>query len=1189
MKSRRNSWLAAVLPVCLLLCCAPTAKAQNTFAAIHGTVTDSSGAVIPNATVVVLNTGTNLASQAKTDARGYYVFPQLAASTFLNGAAASTYTVTVNATGFQQFQATGIVLNLNDNKDVDATLKVGSSSQTVEVQSSAVQVQTSDTQLSTEVDASQIEDMPLLGRDVVQLQKTAPGVAEMSDRFGTFSTDGSQTPQNSFLLDGIDIGDGPLQTPGVTPNPDALAEVNFIDSTLNPEFSRNSGMTVNETIKSGTNNIHGDGFEFYRDTFLTNGSYFSPTRPVFHQNIFGGTLGGPVLKNKLFAFAAYQGFRNVAASTTDTPVFGATTQLAGDFSSDYNEKTGAANSAGLSSNPIPFAFGSCTAGEAWNSCFTPGSSVIIPQTQWNSIAARLTSTFVPAANYSIGGQPYYNFNALNTAGDDQGIIRIDAHPKPADSFWFSTLFESNPSFLTLPFIGATVPGFPEDNALHIKIFNASYTHTFTPNVLNELRVGYYRFVFASVEPAPGPGNVAPSSYGFAINPEDTKAVGLPAISLGDFFSLGFSEDGPQPRNDQNYTANDNFTVVHGNHNLKTGVHIEKFYVGNPFYFLNNGAFAMDGGGPYSSGDPAIDFELGIPDTYEQTSGGLIDAHAWELFAYAQDNWKVSNSVTFNYGLAWDVETPNANEQWDGLGISCWQNSSTTSSKFTPAAGTSLPPGLLFPGDPGCSAYGGTTIRWADFGPRLGVAWSPESGPKFLVGDNGRHDFSLRAGFGMYYNRDQEEESLQNLLDPPFALVSQGATDYGYQPSFAAPYTDVAGNGTFTNKFPFTPAKAGSAVNFESYFPDNLSNVTSGYRPPYTYNYNLNIQRQLTGTTLLQIGYVGSVAHRLPREFEGDPITAAGHAACLASSACSGAYRAVQHLYFPSDATQPALIPGTTLPWYVSIGNQVSNGSSNYNSLQVQATKAMSHGLTFNLAYTYAHALDDASGYESSSGAKGLTTNFVPGFEYLNYGDSDYDFRQRLVATYNYQVPIFASWNEHRMAREALAGWHFTGITGLQGGFPITFSEGGVFNSLWCDAYAYYGCPDVPEISTANIKKMDPRSSTHQYFDTSVFSPEPIGTFGNAKRNFFHGPGYNYSDMTIYKDFPLAKESQYIEIRLEGYNAFNHANFAQPSGNLSAGPGNFGYVTGVDENVEANGQQTDPLPGRAVQLVGKIYF
>jgi hypothetical protein len=1176
MKFSRSLGLVVLALASLLVSGTRAARAQNTYAAIHGTVTDASGAVVPNAAVVAVDISTGISTTVRTDSKGYYVFPQLLA-------AHTVYTVTITAQGFQQFKADNVILDLNQNLDVDAALKVGSNTETVEVQTSAVQVQTTDTQLSTEVDASEIVDLPLLGRDVVQLQKTAPGVAEMSDRFGTFSTDGSQTPQNSFLLDGIDINDGPLQQAGVTPSPDALAEVNFISSTLNPEFSRNSGMTVNETIKSGSNRYHGDGFEFYRDTFLTNGNYFSPTRPVFHQNLFGGTLGGPLMKDRLFAFLSYQGIRNVAASTQITPVFGATTQLAGVFGSDYNEVTGESNTAGgLAANPMPFAIGSCAKGTTWNTCFPAGSDVSIPSSDWNSISAALTSKLVPASNYTLNGEPAYNFNALDTEGDDQGIVRLDYHPTQKDAIWFSTLFESQPTTETLPFAGADLPDFGEIDARHFKIFNASYTHTFTPNVLNELRLGYYRFVFAAVEPLPQPGNVSPASYGFSINPQDTTAVGLPAISLSDFFTLGFSEDGPQPRNDQNTTATDNFTWVRGTHNTKIGAHIEKFLVSNPFYFLNNGFYGYGGGGAYSSGDPAIDFLTGIPDDYEQTSGGFIDAHAWELYAYAQDEWKLSNDLTLNYGLAWDTETPNANEQYGGLAISCWQNSSATTGKFTAASGTVLPPGMLFPGDPGCSSYGGTTTRWANFGPRIGFDWSPESGPKLIVGDGGRHLFAIRGGFGIYYNRDQEEESLQNLLDPPFSIVSEGASQYGGSPTFANPYMDIYSGTSYSNAFPFSRPTAGSAVNLEQYFPDNLSNVAPGYRPPYTYNFNLNFQRQMPGNMLVQVGYVGSVGQRLPLELEADGITQQGQAACAADPSCIS-HRNVQHVAYPSHTTDPALIPGTSYPWYVSIGNQTSEGSSNYNSFQAEVTHAASHGLFFRVAYTYAHALDNASGYESSSGAKGYTTNWIPQYKYLNYGDSDYDFRHRIVAVYDYRVPIFASWRQHWAVNEALGGWHFTGITGLQGGFPITFSQSGVFNSLYCDTYSYYGCPDIPEVSTFNIPKQNPRSASHLWFNPSLFSPEPIGTFGNTKRNFFHGPGYNYSDMDLYKDFPLMKESQYIELRVEAYNAFNHANFAQPSGNYSSGP-----FFGVIDSVTNNGT-SDPLPGRAVQLVGKIYF
>jgi hypothetical protein len=1183
MRFGRSLGLVVLALASLLVWGTRAARAQNTFAAIHGTVTDPSGAVVPNATVTAVDISTGITTTVKTDSKGYYIFPQLQA-------AHTIYTVTISSQGFEQFKADNVILDLNQNVDVDASLKVGSNTQTVEVQTSAVQVQTSDTQLSTEVDSSEIVDLPLLGRDVVQLQKTAPGVAEMSDRFGTFSTDGSQTPQNSFLLDGIDINDGPLQQAGVTPSPDALAEVNFISSTLNPEFSRNSGMTVNETIKSGSNGYHGDGFEFYRDTFLTNGNYFDLTRPVFHQNLFGGTLGGPLIKDKLFAFLSYQGIRNVSAGTQITDVFGATTELAGNFNNDYNEQSNGYNMfTGLSGNPMPFALNGCSKGTAWNTCFAPGA-VNIPTSDFNSISAALTAKYVPPANYSIASTtagiaatPAYNFNALDTSGDDQGIIRLDYHPTQKDAIWFSTLFESNPSTETLPFAGADLPDFGEIDARHFKIFNGSYTHTFTPNVLNELRVGYYRFVFAAVEPLPQSGNVAPSSLGFDINPQDTTAVGLPAISLGDnLFTLGFSEDGPQPRNDQNTSFSDNFTWVHGTHNIKIGAHIEKFFVSNPFYFLNNGFYGFGGGGSYSSGDPALDFLLGIPDDYEQTSGGFIDAHSWELYAYAQDEFKLSNSLTLNYGLAWDTETPNANEQFGGLGISCWQNSSATTGKFSAATGTVLPPGMFFPGDNGCSSYGGTTIRWANFGPRVGIDWSPESGPKFIVGDGGRHEFSIRAGFGMYYNRDQEEESLQNLLDPPFSIISEGQSQYGGNPTFANPFVDINGGPPVSDPFPFSRPTAGSAVNLEQYFPDNLSNVAPGYRPPYTYNFNVNIQRQVPGNMLVQVGYVGSIGQRLPLELEADGITQAGQAACAADPTCVG-NRSIQHVLFPSHAADPALISGTSYPWYLSIGNQTSEGHSDYNSFQAEITHAASHGLFFRVAYTYAHALDNASGYESSSGAKGYTTNFVPGYQYLNYGDSDYDFRHRVVAVYDYRIPIFASWRQHWAVNEALGGWHFTGITGLQGGFPITFSESGVFNSLYCDTYSYYGCPDIPVTSSFHISHLNPRSSTHLWFDPTLFSEEPVGSFGNTKRNFFHGPGYNYSDMDLYKDFPLVKESQYIELRVEAYNAFNHANFSAPSGNFSSGAG-FGVIESVDNN-----GTSDPLPGRAVQLVGKIYF
>ncbi|MGB6728449.1 MAG: carboxypeptidase-like regulatory domain-containing protein, partial [Terracidiphilus sp.] len=349
---RKNAGLIAVLTATTFL--PLLALAQATTASIHGTVSDPNGAVLASATVTAVNTSTGISNTRKTDNKGYFVFPDL----HIGG----PYSITIEDSGFQRFSTTGIMLDLSSAREVDARLQIGTSSQTVQVNSDIVQVESADVQLKNVVAAQEIEELPTLGRDAVQLQKTAPGTVEASDREATFSTNGSQTQENSYLLDGTDINDFLLNQPGIVVNPDALAEVNVITSTIDPEFSRNSGAIVDEALKSGTNRLHGDGFEFYRDTFLNNGNYFSTTRPQFHQNVFGGTMGGPIRQNRTFFFVAYQGLRNRSAQTTLTPVF-SNAQRGGNFSADLPQ---------FSSNPIPFPNGIrgpnglCTQGTPWS-------------------------------------------------------------------------------------------------------------------------------------------------------------------------------------------------------------------------------------------------------------------------------------------------------------------------------------------------------------------------------------------------------------------------------------------------------------------------------------------------------------------------------------------------------------------------------------------------------------------------------------------------------------------------------------------------------------------------------------------------------------------------------------------------------------------------------------------------------
>ena len=438
--------------------------------------------------------------------------------------------------------------------------------------------------------------------------------------------------------------------------------------------------------------------------------------------------------------------------------------------------------------------------------------------------------------------------------------------------------------------------------------------------------------------------------------------------------------------------------------------------------------------------------------------------------------------------------------------------------------------------------------------------------------------------------------------PPYFFQSRGAADFGGSPSFQNPFTDIAGNGSEPNPFPYIRPAPGSQLNWPSYAEADISNVAKNYLVPYFYNFNLNIQRQLPGNMVMQIGYVGSIGRKLNRTSEGDPITAAGHAACLADPVCSASGYQLS-LFYPQYKAQPAIVPGSVsplapngIPWYLSVGNQLSNGASSYHSLQMSLAKQLSHGLYFTLAYTYSHALDNGSGYESSydlgapngNGNNGRAVNFVPGFDYLNYGSSDYDARHRFVALYNYQVPLLQSMKDNAIINEALGGWHVTGVTALQTGFPVTISETGIFASLWCDAYTYYDCADAPNTSNFKIKTLNPRSSSHAWFDTSTFSPEQTGTFGNVGRNFFHGPGYNYTNMSLYKDFPLGKEgARFLELRLESYNVFNHPNFGQPDGNFS--DPQFGQILSVTTPVSYGGQATDPQPGRATQLGVKLAF
>ncbi|WP_109485854.1 TonB-dependent receptor [Occallatibacter savannae] len=1179
--------LAAVLTTA-----AGSAFAADTNGRIKGTVVDPNGAVLSGVKVSATNEATGVKFEATTGATGEYLFPQLPIG---------KYTVSVTTSGFKAFSAKGIVLNIDQEYVEPVKLEVGSTAEVVEVTAAAVQVDTTDMQLSNVVTGAQLVELPLIGRNFTALELTLPGVQASSDRFGTYSVSGSQAQQSSYLINGADSNDIALNTPvfgGSGPNLDALDQFNLIDGPLNAEYDRNSGGIVSATIKAGSNQFHGDAFEFYRDTFLNTANFFQhsittgkPVVATFHQNIFGGTAGGPVIHDKLFFFGAYQGTRQVVPQGGGNVGVFFGNMLNGDFSADAGQ---------FSTNPIPSSIsipGCSTAGETWADCAAANGGVF-PASAFNPVAVALAKKYVPAPNSGTS----FLFKPVVTTKNNQYIGRVDYALNPSNQFYGLFIIFKQQSPETLPFTGANVPGFGDVSKQSTNQITFDYVHQFNSTSVNDFAAHYTRFNFDAVEPQTP---MSPASAGFAIAPENTKGAGLPYMSVnglnGVNFALGFSTNGPQPRIDQVIQLDDSFSKIFGHHSLKFGYDGRRFNVSNPFSARNNGSYSFDPStGTYSTGDGALDFLLGIPASYGQGSGAEIQASAFLNYVYGQDAWKVSNSFTLSYGLSYSIDTPMHNNQYGGEGIACL-NPGVQSKVFTTA-----PLGIAYPGDAKCNNAGLATTRYSEFGPRLGFAWAPDLGA--ISGAPGK--FSIRGGFGIYYNRTEEESSLQTLQTPPFGIGTGGAADFGGSPQFINPYADINGGGSIPNKFPYAFPKKGDTISADTWAalePLDISTYDSSFRAPYAENFQLSIERELPSRTVARVSYVGSLGKHNQVTYEGNAETPAGHAACLAgleySPFVGGKLNCIsnrnnQSLLFPQnqilgtiDKANQGIDPNTGVTGLASAGTVGSYASSNYHSLQASLEKAPTHGLLFQLSYTYSHAMDTGSSFENSGFGSSGQRGWNQWVDSLNYGDSLYDARHRLVFSPVYRVPQFSG-SSVSFRNLALAGWEISGITSLATGFPYDISYAGTTSrSLWCSAnWYFYACPDVP-VQTAKASFGDPRvrqASGNSVYITNAqsgkagfttgpaaFQAEPIGQFGNVHRNPYHGPGINNTNMIVAKNFMLVPERNVsIQIRMESDNVFNHTQFNNPTSTVTSG--NFGVITGA-----ASARQT--------QLAAKVYF
>ncbi len=1153
----RSVW-ATLFVAFVLAFVATSAHAVDVNGRIKGTVTDPSGAVIPGAEVIATNTATGVKYPTKSLASGDYLFPQLPIG---------TYSITVKASGFQAFTATGITLNIDQEYVEPVKLQVGNTSETLEVAADAVQVNTTDMQMSNIVDSKQMEELPLIGRNFTNLEQTLPGVDLNENRFGgTFSVNGSQAQQSEYLINGADTNDIALNTIVLTPNLDAIDQFNLVDGPLNAEYDRNSGGIVSASIKQGTNHIHGDAFEFYRDTFLNTNNYIEKTFDSsgkrtdqvspYHQNIFGGTLGGPIFRDKLFAFGAYQGTHERVPEESVKNTVLSSADLAGNYSGSLS---------GFSTNPIPakITIPGCTAGETWADCATALNGQFKPSS-FNSIATKLASQFIPAPN---NANNIYQYNATENTTINQYIGRVDYNINPKNVVTVLGLYQENNLTEGIPFDGATLPGFGDADIEHIQQYTLDYIRTISPTTVNDLSAHYTRFNYKASYPQQ---IVQPSTAGFAITPQVPAYATIPTISVGGdaSFAIGGTSDGPQPRIDQVIQFDDNLSKTFGNHTLKFGYDGRRFNVSNAFGSRNSGSYGFNGSGAYSTGIASLDYLLGIPDTYTQGTTGEIQADAFLNYIYAQDTWKVSNTLTLDYGLGYSIDTPLRNHQYEGEGVACF--SPGQKSTIFPNA----PKNMIYPGDPGCTNSGQATMHYNEFGPRIGFAWAPDLG--WISGTPGK--FSIRGGYGIYYDRTEEESALQTNGTPPFGLTSGGALDAGGSPSFANPFADINGTaaGSEASPFPYTQPTRGSNIAF----PGKIYNIDSfdkSYRAPYSENFQLSIERELPSQMVARISYVGALGRHNQTAYEGNYETAAGHAACVADPACAN----------PGEAPRQALdYPGHTIgnsAQLIEMGETGSYSTSNYNALQVSITKAATHGLLFQLSYTYSHALDDGSSFENtgfggSGGANGTARGYNQFDKALNYGNAAFDQKHHLVFSPVYTTPILHGHSTFSPANLALSGWEISGIMTLATGQPFDVSYAGFTNSnsLWCSyQVSFYACPDIPE-QVAAYKQTNPKTTAGlQYFDPSSFTDEPIGQFGNIGRDAFRQPGYANTNLIIAKNFNLSADgARRLQLRMESDNVFNHTNFQTPDGNFS--DGTFGQITNA-------------APSRVSQLAAKFYF